>query len=199
MQSHAAASPQIECESAAAAIGKSAANHPRHAVIALGDDAASLRRVCHRLALMAPHPPHRVHLILRRPAPGAGVLLVPDIAWLKGAEAEQVIDSRLADVPQRHTHHLTNGEALIPTVSSLARRSHAGAIILPRPAVWAPLARIWWSRQARYLLEALPSSRLTRYPETHVLTVLHGLSLADGQVPAVREHSELDEHVGCPS
>ena len=130
-----------------------------------------VRRLCRRLRLLNTDPAIHVHLVLTHPSPGAGVMVIPEIAWLKAAQAEQFLDHRLGDIEHLSKHRHSRSAPLVQAIADIAHICEPDTIFMPRPPAWALLAPSWWSAQTRTLVELFPGCNLSRYPEADGLSM----------------------------
>lgn len=138
-------------------------------VIAVAEDARSLNVVRHRLLTMGAEAASRVDLVLAPPPPGPGVVVLPEIVWMKEAEIEIALDAWHRDFTLAPPLRLARYEPLTPAVPALAVATDATVVVLPRPHAWAMVDRWWWSGATRAVHQALPGSRLVRCRDTQVI------------------------------
>ncbi len=137
--------------------------------IAVAEDSTTVDRALDRCGRLLDHSESVLHVVLNRPPPGPGVLVTPDIAWVKLAETRRWLNGYCFDQIRMPPPRVTDSACLVPLLANLIEDVDASAVVIGRPSAWAPLARNWWSGRTTQLQRQSRCQHLLTYPDAYAL------------------------------
>ncbi len=140
------------------------------AAVVVGEDRLSIEQTLRRARQLFPGPGLVLHVVIRRPCPGPGVLISPEVSWWKLDEAVRVLHGARRGGMRIPAPRVVAGEDLLSCLTNLVDTVDAATVVLPRPTgLCAVLTRRWWWAQTRQLLQQWPERRLVTLADAHAL------------------------------